>query len=344
MKVQNTLLQKQINPNLTALFKETNDYHPEIISDENGFAIVIEDWDKGIYRFVNSTMEESRISNEHFTPNNIQPLKTMYDLNRLWKVLVGKELTYIGKRIEKIELGKTYSTKRNGDLKVVELMESNKSKVEFYNGYVTIAQNVNIFRGGVKNPYHPSVFGIGYVGIGKYNSKNKDIYERWKAIIQRCYDENSRHLYKSYEGVSMCKEWECLQNFAKWYEENYKPETMQGWALDKDILSEGIKIYSPSTCAFVPPSINNVLVKAEGVNDNNPTGVIKKRNKYFVCFYKGGEIFHSSGYDTKEEASECYRFEKDKYIRELIEEYKDKLDVRIYNKLINYTTPLYIQI
>jgi phosphatidylserine/phosphatidylglycerophosphate/cardiolipin synthase-like enzyme len=61
MKTQYTLLQKQIDPKLTALFKETNPHHPDIISDDNGFSIVIEDWDKGIYRFVNSTKKYSNL-------------------------------------------------------------------------------------------------------------------------------------------------------------------------------------------------------------------------------------------------------------------------------------------
>lgn len=341
MRIQYTLLHKNIDPTLTILFKETNPYHPEIISNENGFAIVIEDWTKGIYRFVNSLDEGNKIINNHFTPMNVKPIITIYDLNNLWRTLNGKELTYIGKQVEKVEIGKTYPTKRNGLMRVIEIMEGNKSKVMFENGYTTITQNVNIFRGFVKNPYYPSVFGVGFIGEGKYDSTTKDVYERWRGMLQRCYDEKSRHLYRSYAGAIVYEEWKCLQNFGAWYEENYNPEIMQDWDLDKDILGGENKIYSPETCCFVPAPINNVLVKASGVDNGYPTGVVKKLNKYYVCFYKGGEPFNSPGYNTVEEASSVYAFEKDKYICELVEEYKNRLDPRACDKLINYRTKVF---
>lgn len=336
MKPQYTLLQKEIDPSLTILFKETNPYHPEIISDRSGFGIVIEDWKRGIYRFVNSTEGANKITNDHFTPNNAKPLKSIHDLNNLWKTITGESLTYIGKQPEKIEVGKVYPTNRNGTMKVIEILEGNKSKVIFENGYTTIAQNVNIFRGRVKNLYYPSLFGVGYIGEGKYDSTTKEVYRGWKGILQRCYDEKSRHIYKSYSGVTVCEEWKCLQDFGKWYEENYDHKNMEGWALDKDLIDETSREYSPSNCSFVPPTINNIFVKIEGKDNGQPTGVRKERNKYFVYFYKGGDIFHSKGYDTSEEAYKIYITEKRKYAKELAEEHKNFLDIRVYNKLITY--------
>lgn len=341
MKPQYVLLQKEIDPSLTILFKEGNQYHPEIISNGE-FSIVIENWNEGTYSFVNTQESPGKISNAHFKPKNAKPLKTMYDLNKLWTVVTGDPLTYVGKELEKIEIGRTYQSKRGGSFKVVEKLEGNKSKVMFDDGYITTAQNVNIFRGYVRNPYLPSLFGEGYIGEGKYSSSDKEVYTPWKSMMQRCYDENSRHLYKSYKGVEVCKEWKCLQNFGAWFEENYNPETMQGWAIDKDILAEDKKIYSPETCAFVPPSINNVLVKAVGKNNGQPTGVEKRGNSYYVRFFKGNEHFRSIRYDSSKEASFVYGYEKDKYIKELAERFKDVLDPRIYDKLVDYKTKIFI--
>ena len=93
-----------LTPNNTKLFKETNPYHPMEISLEeyssekmpyNGFAIVIEDFEKGTYRFVNSVHEKNSISNEHFEPFMQQPLKTIGDLNSLVKIFNGKGLTLV---------------------------------------------------------------------------------------------------------------------------------------------------------------------------------------------------------------------------------------------------------
>lgn len=100
----NTVLSAVLCPENTKLFKETNPYHPECIGDDNKeklpyntFTIVIEDWENGLYRFVNGLHESGSIHNEHFTPNNQKPLKTIGDLNTLWKAIRGKDLTYIGK-------------------------------------------------------------------------------------------------------------------------------------------------------------------------------------------------------------------------------------------------------
>lgn len=341
MKTQYTLLQKEISPSLTILFKETNPYHPDIISDGKGFAIVIEDWEKGIYRFVNSAEEKDRINNEHFTPNNAQPILKIKDLNNLWRTITGDQLTYIGNPAEKIEIGKIYPTKRNGYLKVIEILENNKCKVRFENGYEVVTQIGNVRRRSVRNPYHPSVFKVGYIGEGKYDSTTKDVYDRWRGMLQRCYDEKSRHLYKSYAGTTVCEEWKCLQNFGVWYEANYKADIMKGWDLDKDVLGGESKIYSPETCCFVPAPINNVLVKASGVDNGYPTGVVKEGQKYYACFYRRGEPYKSKSCNTIEEASTTYAFEKDKYICELVEEFKYGLDPRACDKLINYRTKVF---
>ena len=99
-----SVLSAVLSPETTKLFKETNPYHPECIGDDykgelpcETFSIVIEDWDKGLYRFVNGLHESGRVSNTHFTPNNQKPLKTISDLNALWRVIRGRDLTYIGK-------------------------------------------------------------------------------------------------------------------------------------------------------------------------------------------------------------------------------------------------------
>lgn len=96
------LLSDALSPESTLKFEETNVYHPDSIGDHNNkelpyssFAIVIEDFEKGMYRFVNSVTEPGRVSNNHFAPANQKPLKTIRDLNTLWKAITGKDLTPI---------------------------------------------------------------------------------------------------------------------------------------------------------------------------------------------------------------------------------------------------------
>ncbi|TXI11486.1 MAG: hypothetical protein E6Q68_06080 [Polynucleobacter sp.] len=102
--VQN-LLSSILSPESTKLFKETNPFHLNQLSDNDfskdlpysTFGIIIEDWTKGTYCFVNSKVSDGLIENNHFTPNNAKPLKTIGDLNDVWKSITGKHLTVISK-------------------------------------------------------------------------------------------------------------------------------------------------------------------------------------------------------------------------------------------------------
>lgn len=103
--IGNVLLSAVLSPESTTLFKETNPFHPNQLSDEDYskkrpytvFGIVIEDWERGIYCLFNSVVKDSSSSNTHFTPNNAKPLKTIGDLNDVWKSVTGKNLTVISK-------------------------------------------------------------------------------------------------------------------------------------------------------------------------------------------------------------------------------------------------------
>lgn len=80
-------------------------------------------------------------------------------------------------------------------------------------------------------------------------------YRAWDAMLARCYGVN-KNTYSRYGavGVSVCEDWHTFQNYAVWYNSQYKEE---GWHVDKDILIEGNKIYSPDTCVLVPSEVNS---------------------------------------------------------------------------------------
>ena len=48
-------------------------------------------------------------------------------------------------------------------------------------------------KGEIKCPYEPRVYGVGYVGEGKYktkeNEKHTRVYRTWYDMLRRCYDE-----------------------------------------------------------------------------------------------------------------------------------------------------------
>jgi len=94
-----------------------------------------------------------------------------------------------------------------------------------------------------------TVLGVGFRGDGEFRkATHKEAYERWRAMLRRCYDKKFQEKNKSYIGCVVCDEWHNFQVFAKWYYKN----KIDGFDLDKDIKAGGRgKIYSPETCTFV---------------------------------------------------------------------------------------------
>lgn len=195
--------------------------------------------------------------------------------------------------------------------------------------------------GNVKNIYDKSVYGVGYIGEGDYkvsiNDKKTPQYSVWKGAMERCYGEKFSLTNKAYKGCFVIEEWHNFQNFAKWYDENYYEIEGEKIHLDKDILVKGNKIYSPDTCVFVPQRINSLFIRNTLTRGNQPIGVTLKDNKYraSISNFKSGHV-HVGNYNTPEEAFQSYKVNKEKQIKQIAEEYKDKIPAKLYDTMINY--------
>lgn len=187
--------------------------------------------------------------------------------------------------------------------------------------------------GWAKNPMTPVICGIGYIGIGNYNSKdNKKYYNVWSHVIRRCYDNKFILKYPTYKDVTVCEEWHNFQNFAAWYEENYK----EGFHLDKDILCKDCKIYSPETCAFVPVEINN-FIKGSHKDNGLPKGVIKTNNATYQVILCGKYL---GVYKTIEQAFQICKTARENHIKTLAEKWHGKIEERVYQAMINYNVEI----
>ena len=67
----------------------------------------------------------------------------------------------------------------------------------------------------------------------------------WMSMLGRC--ARTGHLKSE-----VCEEWKVFENFAAWASARY----FEGAHLDKDVLGNGGRLYSPETCAFVSPELN----------------------------------------------------------------------------------------
>lgn len=122
-------------------------------------------------------------------------------------------------------------------------------------------------KGNVRCPYERRIFNIGYLGEGKYkskeNGKNARVYDTWHNMLQRCYDEKYQKKYPTYIGCGASEEFHNFQNFGDWNSKNYYEIEGEQMCLDKDILVKHNKIYSPETCVFVPQTINKLFTKRQ---------------------------------------------------------------------------------
>lgn len=225
-----------------------------------------------------------------------------------------------------------YHVNNDGEsLHIIKYNGVNNCTIEFEDG--TIVKNIqyhNIVSGGVKNNNRKSVFSIGYIGYGKYKasikSKHTKCYSIWRGMLQRCYYEY-KGFNSSYEDTEVCNYWHNFQNFAKWFEENY----VEDWELDKDLLNPDKKIYSPSSCCFIPKEINCLLKEQK-----ETTGTLKVGNRYKSQIGMDKIHNHIGTFNSIEEANNAYKKEKKKHLTNIIQKYKEKLNIEIYNKLLNY--------
>jgi len=242
----------------------------------------------------------------------------------------------------KNKMGEIKKSNSCGLMKIIEYNKYSDIKVKFKTGSVVKTNYSSFKNGGVKDPLFPSMYGIGYVGIGKYktsiNSKITIEYNTWKHMLGRCYDPKYINKKLTYQTAIVCKEWHNFQTFAEWFSKNYYKLFDVDIQLDKDIIKKGNKIYCPEYCSFVPRSINMLLVKSDKARGEYPIGVYfdKYRNKYVSRVTINGKIKYLGRSFTPEEAFNIYKVWKEKYIKIMTNKYKDILNIKVYNSLMKY--------
>lgn len=226
-------------------------------------------------------------------------------------------------------------------MKIVKYKNAHNIWVEFQDEYkFKIHTNYSNFkRGNVKNPYYKEVYGIGYVGIGKYSrQKTPQIYNTWHHMLRRCYDPYWINKHLTYIDCFVCDEWHCFQNFAKWYEENYYEVKNEIIDLDKDILNKGNKIYSPTTCIFSPQRINKLIITNERHRGKLLIGCDERQGKIRVrCLTsEGSKHLGYFSLNRPFQAFTVYKNFKENYIKQVADEYKDFIPKKLYDAMYKW--------
>ena len=177
--------------------------------------------------------------------------------------------------------------------------------------------------------------GTHFAGGGRndmeYITHDIQIYDIWCKMLSRCYDAETQRKTPTYTTVSVCAEWLTFSNFQKWYKDNYK----EGYEIDKDLLSEGLKIYSPTTCCFIPKYINAIVASIR----KNIRGYTERDGRFYASVQKYGKKVNLGGYATPEEAHAVYVLEKKHYIKEVAEISlaNGEIDERVFNAILKYS-------
>lgn len=233
-------------------------------------------------------------------------------------------------------------------MRIVECIDNRNIVVEFQDDYkIRVKTSYGNYKlGSVRNPYAPTVCGVGISG-NKYpiveNGKPAKEYNMWRNIISRCYSDRVKGIQPAYTNVSCCDEWLLFENFYEWLHKqpNFdKWYNGKRWAVDKDIFTKGNKIYSPDTCTLVPQNVNCLFLKREAERGDYPIGVRYTDSGFAAkChnpFTNKGEDLGS--YSTPEKAFYVYKDYKEDIIKQVakIEYENGNITRECYNAMISY--------
>lgn len=238
------------------------------------------------------------------------------------------------------KLGEIKNNAKGTPMKIVAYRGNDDIDVMFQDKHYYIKEHQtysNFKSGAIKNPYDKTVFGIGYLGVGRHKMQYQDTktntrtYMSWKNMLDRCYGEQNKKLHPAYFEIStVCSEWLNFQIFADWYEEReYKVEGRLH--LDKDIKYPGNTVYSPQTCILVPQRINMLFMNKPNKR-GLPNGIVRCKSGYLAKYNHE----NLGIYTTVEGAYKVYANKKEATIKQIADEYKNIIPEKVYKALYDY--------
>ena len=239
-------------------------------------------------------------------------------------------------------VGNVFKSLNSGDFKILKYNDSYNVEIQFLKtGYETVARLGHIKSGSVKDPYSPSVYGVGITGV-KYpitiNGVLTKEYDLWNGMLRRCYSDALKKKYPTYIDCEVSDKFKSYEYFYEWCHKQIGFSN-KDWHLDKDLLVKGNKVYSESTCVFIPKEINLMLIKCDASRGEHLIGVCwhKKDNAFVAHVGKSkGKREYLGFFKTEIEAFNAYKIAKEAFVKEQANKWKSHIDLRAYEALMNY--------
>ena len=243
-------------------------------------------------------------------------------------------------------VGKVCKSLNSGDFKILKYNDTTNVEIQFLKtGFETSARLDHVKSGKIKDRYVPSVYGVGIVG-NKYPTKVNDVqtkeYGLWKSMLQRCYSDIYKKKNPTYIDCEVSDKFKSYEYFYEWCNKQIG-FCVDGFEIDKDLLIKGNKVYSESTCVFLPKEINSVLTKCTASRGEYYIGVCwSKTHKDFKAQVSKnkGESEHLGYFKTELEAFKAYKVAKESFVKEQANKWKSQIDERAYEALMSYTVEI----
>lgn len=186
------------------------------------------------------------------------------------------------------------------------------------------------------------VCGVGnndYKSQTSINGKHIPEYKMWANMLFRVYDTKFKGKHPTYLNTACDPKWHSMTAFIEDVSaiDNYDKAIHEGWCLDKDILIKGNKLYSKTTCCFVPPQLNNIILQCNAKRGEFYIGVsyskhAKKFRSYLIDQSRAQR--HLGYFDNEFEAFSAYCKAKKQQIIDVTENYKGIISNDVYNALL----------
>lgn len=246
----------------------------------------------------------------------------------------------------KNRIGEVRYNKHGTKLEIIDYKNSKEIYVQIHDkdNFIIKTSYKAFDTGNIRSAYDKTLCGVGYLGSMKYNvNKIHDMksYKYWSGMLKRCYSENSLEVRPVYNNCLVNEEWHNFTTFNEWFDNNYYEINNELMDLDKDILHKNNKIYSSESCIFVPHRINSIIISCNSRRGKYPIGVTTNNGKITAKYSRlqpnGKSKSISLGiFDNEIKAFHAYKEAKEKYIKEVADEYKDKIPNKLYKAMYNY--------
>lgn len=158
----------------------------------------------------------------------------------------------------------------------------------------------------------PLVYGLGIMDSAhpiKVNKKHIRTYQTWRDMLKRCGSAHYLIDNPTYVGCTVDACWLHFSEFERWM----LSQDYAGKSLDKDLLYPGNKLYSPTTCVFIPQELNSLLNSMQNRRGTYPLGVCYvagRKSPYKSLVSKEGKPVCLGYFSTAAQAHKAWQLAK----------------------------------